>query len=222
LLSHYRVFARGVRFGAGAWDWPSQTRLLDDGAAEVRWPAADRPFALRARYRLLDPDTIEVETTVDATGALPAFEIFLASYFAETFTNAVVRTGSTAAPIWIEATPDRGDWQMFSRDAVAREIAGDGRWRMEPNPVAWKFPADYGGSLAHAQRRSVVGGLTADLQAPAGDAFAVALPQEHDGHRSLYFSLFGRDLAAGSVTTVRTRLHIALTVVTDPVRPAEK
>ena len=41
LFSHYRVFTRGKRYGGGAWDWPSESKLRDDGSVEVRWPAAD-------------------------------------------------------------------------------------------------------------------------------------------------------------------------------------
>jgi hypothetical protein len=38
------------------------------------------------------------------------------------------------------------------------------------------------------------------------DCFAIATPQENEGHRSLYLSLFGRDLAKGQTLRARTRL----------------
>src|SRR5450759_2996838 len=91
LLGYYRVFTAKHRYGAGAWDWPSQARLLPEGSVEVVWPAAaDRPFELKAVYRWRDPITLDLETMVKAQQDLPAFEVFLASYFQEAFTNSLV------------------------------------------------------------------------------------------------------------------------------------
>ncbi len=67
ILSFYRVFTTGQRYGAGAWDWPSTAKLLPDGAVQVTWPAAaERPFEMTALYRWKDPQTIDLETTVTA------------------------------------------------------------------------------------------------------------------------------------------------------------
>ena len=44
--------------------------------------------------------------------------------------------------------------------------------------------------------------------APREDCFAVAMPYGEDSHRSLYLSLFGRDLTSGQSVTARTRLVI--------------
>ncbi|UCF14405.1 MAG: hypothetical protein JSW59_13410, partial [Phycisphaerales bacterium] len=41
IFSHYRVFTTNQRYGHAAWDWPSQSRLLANGAVRVHWPAGD-------------------------------------------------------------------------------------------------------------------------------------------------------------------------------------
>ncbi len=210
LLSHYRVFTTGKRYGGGAWDWPSTAALLDDGRVEVRWPAAEgRPFALRATYRLASAATIEVETVVEAKAALSGFESFLASYFAPAFTNALVKVKAGGRTQLIAATPDKGDWQMYLRDPAARALAVDGRWKLEPNPVAWTFPAEFAGPTAEAQRRAPNLGLTATLQAPARVVFAIALPHQTEGHFSVYFSQFGRDLQPGETAHATVRLTLS-------------
>jgi hypothetical protein len=209
LLGHYRVFTKGVRYGGGAWDWPSTATLVDPRTVEVRWSAEDkRPFTLRAVYRLAKPSTIEVETVVEPSQELTAFEVFLASYFDRAFTNAVVlaRVGDQAD--FVEATPERGDWQMYARDEAARAVILDGRWRLEPNPVAWTFPFEFAGPVAMVQRRAEGAGVSAVLSAPATDCFAIALPQQTEGHYSLYLSLFGRTIPAGE--SVRTRAQLVV------------
>ncbi|UCE46250.1 MAG: hypothetical protein JSW47_11565, partial [Phycisphaerales bacterium] len=58
IFSHYRVFTTNQRYGHAAWDWPSQSRLLADGAVRVHWPADDdHPFELCAVYRWRTPNT---------------------------------------------------------------------------------------------------------------------------------------------------------------------
>jgi hypothetical protein len=44
--------------------------------------------------------------------------------------------------------------------------------------------------------------------APPQDCFAVLTPFGEEGHRSVYLSLFGRDLKAGETATARARLVI--------------
>lgn len=210
LLSHYRVFTTGKRYGGGAWDWPSTAALLDDGRVEVRWPAAEgRPFAMRATYHLVSTATVEVETVVEAKAALSGFESFLASYFAPAFTNALVKVQSGAGEEISAATAEKGEWQMYPRDAAARKLAGDGRWQLEPNPVAWTFPADLAGPTAEAQRRAPGLGLTAWIEAPTTDVFAIALPHQTEGHFSVYCSQFGRDLQPAETVHATVRLTLS-------------
>jgi hypothetical protein len=52
---------------------------------------------------------------------------------------------------------------------------------------------------------------TAILMAPPDDCFAISTPYEGEGHYSVYFSLFGRDIEAGQ--TARARLRLVVTKV---------
>jgi hypothetical protein len=209
LLGHYRVFTHGKRYGGGAWDWPSTVLQRDITTVEVNFADAEqRPFTLRAIYRLLKPSTIEVETVVTAREAITGFEVFLASYFEAAFTNAsvMVKTGGTED--LVDATRDRGDWQMYVRDAASRALAEDGRWRLEPNPVDWKFPFELAGPRMMAQRRAVGPGLSAMFTALTTDCFAVAMPYETEGHYSMYLSLFGRTLRPGETASAKAQLIV--------------
>jgi hypothetical protein len=95
---------------------------------------------------------------------------------------------------------------MFPRDAGAVRLIRDGRWKCPPNPVDWTIMPELAFPLA--VRREAGGGLAAVLMAPAGDAFAVSMPYGEEGHRSLYLSLFGRDLSPGRTASARARLVI--------------
>ena len=212
LLSYYRIFTANHRYGVGAWDWPSTATLLDDGAVEVRWPAAaDRPFELQATHRWVDPSSIDVETVVQVHTNVSRMEVFLASYFGEGFTNAAAYVKETAEsngkPTFLAAKKAFGEWLMYPRDASSADIIRDGRWRLQPNPVEWTILPVLKTPLAY--RRDPKTGLTAVLMAPPRDCFAIATPQEGEGHYSLYLSLFGRDLNAGESARARTRLWIA-------------
>lgn len=212
LFSHYRVFTTGKRYGVGAWDWPSEARLLPDGAAETRWPTAtNRAFEMRATYRWSRPDTLDLETTVIAQTNLPRFESFLASYFTEPFTNALALMADMPAgshtPRLLPADRSFGDWLMFPRDLGVLPLINDGRWTLEPNPVNWAIMPPLYRPLA--VRRDPLTGLNVVLMGLHADCFAVAMPYQTDGHYSVYLSLFGRDLKAGETAKAHTRLIVA-------------
>ena len=63
-------------------------------------------------------------------------------------------------------------------------------------------------------RKDDASGLAAVMMAPAEDCFAVATPYNKAppdgvaGHKSLYLSLFGRDLGAGQTARGRCRLVV--------------
>jgi hypothetical protein len=50
--------------------------------------------------------------------------------------------------------------------------------------------------------------LSALLMSPPEDCFAVLTPFESEPHRSMYLSLFGKDLKAGETASARARLVI--------------
>ena len=211
LFSHYRVFTRGKRHGGGAWDWPSTAKLRPDGAVEVLFPATpERPIELKALYRWAGPATLDLETAVRAVSDLEAFESFLASYFSAPFTNSSVyardSTSTPNRPRFVAADKPAGDWQIFPRDDAAAGLIQDGRWQLEPHPVAWVIRPPLARPLA--VRRAPGIGLTAILMAAPTDCFAIATPHESEGHYSTYLSLFGRDLKAGETARARARLVI--------------
>ncbi len=210
LLGHYRVFTTNKRYGTAAWDWPSEAQLAGDGSVQVRWPAStNRPFELHATYRIVQPDTIDLETEVEAKADLPKFESFVASYFTPGFTNAAVDTGGQGG--FTEADIAAGVWQAFPRDEAAVAIIKDGRWKLEPNPVDWVIRPALARPLGY-RRAPGPAESTAVLMSPRGDCFAILTPHETEPHYSMYLSLFGRDVKAGETA----RAHAGLTLASNP------
>ncbi len=219
LFSHYRVFTTNHRYGTAAWDWPSEAELKGDGSVAVRWPAAaDRPFELRALYRWASADTLELETTVVAKTNLMKFESFLASYFSDCFTNSAVwgRPGGEMKPRLINAEKSYGQWLAFPSDLDAIAIIQDGRWKFAPSPVEWTIMPRFVQPLG--VRRCAGSRLEAVLMVAPKDCFAIMTPQQTDPHRSMYFSLFGRDLRTGETAHARARLVIRKLPSGDPAK----
>jgi hypothetical protein len=217
LFSPYRMLAADARFGTAAWDWASRAKSLPDGAVEVQWTAdQEHPFDLAAVYRFSGPGTLDLNVTVEPRHDLRRFELFLASYF-QGFPACFAYVGQGPAaggqPAFMAAVKPAGDWQMFPRDAEAVQMARDGRWKRPPNPVQWQIMPRLAAPLA--LRRDAPSGLTAVLMAPADDCFAVSMPYGEEGHRSVYLSLFGRDLKAGQPASARARLVIG-PAISDP------
>jgi hypothetical protein len=214
LLSYYRVFTTNKRYGTAAWGWPSTSKLLPDGAIQVTWPQGDdRPFELGAIYRFSDASTLDVETIVKAGNDLGKFEVFLASYFHESFPLPQVfvtpEPKTVGKRTFLTAKESYGNWQMFPRDYDVLSIIRDGRWQKEPNPVDWKIMPPMAKPIA--LRRGPEPAPTAILMAPPEDCFAISTPYEGEGHYSMYFSLFGCDIKAGQ--TARARLRLVVTDV---------
>lgn len=209
LLSHYRMFDAQTRFGSGAWDWSGKGVLHEDGSASTLWSAdGDHPFDMRADYRWLSPGTIDVTTTVVPKRNLRRFEIFLASYWSGFPESRVYveKLPETGKPGFMAAVQSAGTWQMFPRDEAAIEMYRDGRWKRPPNPVDWTVMPHLAAPLA--MRRDSKSGLVCLVMARPEDCFAVATPFGEEGHRSIYLSLFGRDLDASQGATARVRLLV--------------
>jgi len=208
LVGHYRVLAANQRYMPDAWSLPSDAQLAPDGSVEVHWPAAaNRPFEMWAVYRWPAPAALDVETRVRPQEDLKDFESFLASYFAEPFTSSMVYA-KPQKEAFMAAVEANGQWQMFPRDPAAIRLIEDGRWKHPPNPVEWRIMPRL--ALPLSVRRDGASGITALLMAPAADCFAVSTPQQADGHRSLYLSLFGRDIRAGETARAQARLTIGI------------
>jgi hypothetical protein len=212
LFSHYRVFTQGHRYGVGAWDWPSQATLEEDGSVSVRWAAtADRSFEMKAHFRWVTTNTLDLETTVTAKANLIKFESFLASYFTPVFTNTAVC--ADAPEMFITARKEAGLRQAFPRDATASLVIKDGRWQFEPYPIDWVLMPKFSKALAF--RRAPGLDITAAVMSDPRECFAICTPDETDPHYSTYLSHFGRDIGVGERATARARM-IFLT------RPAEQ
>jgi len=214
VLSYYRVFTTNKRYGTAAWSWPGTSKLLPDGAVQVTWPEGDdRPFEMAAIYRFRDSSTLDVETIVKPGKDLDKFEVFLASYFHKAFPLPQVYVAASpeaeGKPAFLTAKKSFGDWQMFPRNEDVPPIIRDGRWQKEPNPVDWKIMPQM--AMPIALRRGSQAAPTAILMAPPDDCFAIATPYEGEGHYSMYFSLFGRDIKAGQTAKARLRLVVTNT-----------
>lgn len=208
LFSPYRLLTADARFGSGAWDWPSEAKLLADGSVQSHWlPDKIHPLEMTGVYRWTAPNVLDFTVTVKPQGDLRCFELFLASYF-DGFpcSLAYVRENPEAGgkPGLLEARKSVAPWQTFPRDDDAVRIYADGRWKRPPNPVNWKMMPKLAAPIA--LRRDAKSGLTAVLMAPADDCFAISTPHSDEGHRSVYLSLFGRDLKAGQSAVARARL----------------
>ena len=211
ILSYYRVFTTNKRYGTAAWSWPGTSKLLPDGAVQVTWPKADdRPFELAAIYRFRDSSTLDVETIVRPVRDLSKFEVFLASYFHESFPSTKVFVTPDPKTVgkrtFLTAKKSFGNWQMFPRDYDVVPIIRDGRWQKQPNPVDWKIMPLMAKPIA--LRRGSKAAPTAILMAPPDDCFAISTPYEGEGHYSTYFSLFGHDIEAGQTARARLRLVV--------------
>jgi hypothetical protein len=211
LLNPYRVFSRSKRYGTAVWDWPCTTERHADGAVKMDWDdGADRPFRLHATYRWRDPLTVELEMVVTARVDLPAFEVFVASWFDDAFTNASICVAGPGQPKPHFASVPRseGEWQIFPRSEAFLPVIQDGRWRIPPDPVDWAIRAPF--ALPVARRKAASSGLSGILMAPPEEVFAIAAPHDDERHHSLYLSLFGDDVAATETRRARIRLAVAV------------
>jgi hypothetical protein len=211
LFNHYRVFTQGRRYGYGARRWPSTAELHADGSVAVLWAATpERPFELRATYRWVSPNTIDLITTVRAETNLAVFEVFLASYYSSAFIDSQVwssrdpRGGSQAA--FVSAERELGEWLAFPRDLPATEVITDGRWALEPHPLAWTLLPHYEQPLAI--RRDPGSGITVIVMTRRDECFGVFTPYGEESHISNYLSLFGRDITPDESASAHSRLVV--------------
>ena len=105
----------------------------------------------------------------------------------------------------------KSGYVIYPRDEKALRMIQDGRWKIPPSPVDW----DVGPFLARpiCFRRDAQLDITVVLMSPAEDCFAISsawnpATPEAKGYRSLYLSLFGRNIQAGETAVARCRLLI--------------
>ncbi len=219
IFSYYRMFSTDTRHGEDLRRMPTVSRLLADGAVEVRWlPDSKLPVELSAVYRFSGADTLDLETTVVALRDLPRFEIYLSSYFSKNFRTAAYVKPSrhgTGSPelLSVDVNPlVEGSYLIFPRDADAVRMIFDRRWDFPPSPVHWSVTRWMAGPLG--VQRDPTSGVAALIMAPPKDCFAVAMPYNKTppdnvaGHHSTYLSLFGKDLKKGEKARARSRLVV--------------
>jgi hypothetical protein len=210
LLGFYRNFSGKTRFGTALWDRASTSKLLANGAVQIHWPAdKDNPFAITAIYRWVNASTMDLETQVKPAQDLPAFEVFLASYFNKEFpaTSVLVKNKNpqhTPPAKFIEAQESGGTWQMYPRDVQVKSLITDGRWEQNPHPVNWEIREFLAAPIG--LRRHEPSGLKVIVMTRPQDCFAIATPCKKETHYSLYFSLFGRDITKDKTIRAHTRL----------------
>jgi len=220
VFSYYRVFTTNQRYGHAAWEWPSDSKLLPDGAVQIFWFAEpNQPVEITATYRLSSQAAIDVETIVKAQKDLPHFEVFLASYFTEAFPGSRVYVDKNpkaeGKPGFMAAEKSFGDWLMFPRAEDVLPIIQDGRWEKEPNPVKWTIMPCLAAPIG--VRQTAAGNLAVVLMAPPEDCFAISTPYQGEGHYSTYLSLFGRDVRAGQTVKAHCRLVIGAGLSSDRI-----
>jgi hypothetical protein len=202
LLTHYRLFSENQRYLPDAYNWGCVAKALPDGSVEITWtPDEQHPFALKAVYTWAASNILDVATTVTAQCDLKKFESFLGSYF-----NGFPIAYGYGTDGFVQITKKEGDWVCFPRDEASDKLLRDGRWEKPPHPVNFKRIAYYGEPLV--MRKDPASGLTAIIMSVRNDCFATLMPYGEDGHRSLYLSLFGRDLKRGESMTAQARLVI--------------
>ena len=236
VFSFYRVLGSNKRFGKNARDWPTTSRLLADGAVEASWaPAQDHPLEITGVHRWSAPDTLDLEITVKPQQDMPRFELFMSSYLGQPFMASIYLKPDGESGVQPRFVPvDRESFEaagreelalqpppgtraakgyvMFPRDADALKMIRDGRWFIGSNPVAWSIERWLAAALF--LRRDAAGGLTAVMMAPPGDCFAISSPWnpptvDAGGYRSIYLSLYGRDLRAGETARASCRFVLA-------------
>ena len=214
IFSFYRVLTTNGRYGKTARDWPTQPKVAKNGAVSVYWPATEEhPVEIFGLYRWTRSDTLDLEIGVKPQREMPMFELFMSSYFGKTFLARVYTKRRGASEPSFEPidkktkTPDR--YVMYPRDDEAVAMIRDGRWKIGSNPVDWAVEPYLAAPLV--LRRDTKNGLVAIMMCPPDDCFAVASPwnpatPDAGGYRSIYLSLFGRDLKAGETAQAKCRL----------------
>ena len=211
IFNHYRVFTVGKRYGYGARRWPGSAILAEDGTVHVFWPRTKyRPFELSAIYTIKALNIIDLTTKVKAEEDLKNFEVFLASYLNNQFTESKVwaypSSSANTEPIFISAKKELGEWLSFPRDEDALAIINDGRWKLEPHPLEWLTVSNY--ALPLMVRQNPESGIAVVAITKRSDCFGVFTPHNTEKHFSHYMSLFGYNIDKGDSAQVHSRLVI--------------
>lgn len=231
LLVPYRFLTTLKRYGFASWEWPRTGKVLDNGAAELRWLAAtNRPFVFSTTYRWKTADTLDMTVAFTPNINMEKFELFLGSYFrAFTKTMAYVQDAGNGRPGFLDAPKNKGGMQLFPRNEEVMSVIKDGRWKYPPLPNDWSFrnlssdhaspshrsknpayPAYWSFRPAYqaplGMRQEPKSGVTVLLMAPPADCIALSMTQQEAWLGAFYLNLWGKDVRKGQTLTSRPRL----------------
>jgi len=130
------------------------------------------------------------------------FEVQITSYFDSGFPVATVATAGET----LTSPAALGTWHAFPRDERATAIIADGRWQQGSHPVAFAIRPPY--TAPRSERKHVTLPLTAILDSPPADCFALYTAHDGEAHFSSYHALFGRTVPAGESATARVSLRL--------------
>jgi hypothetical protein len=220
VLNLFLLFSTNLCLGT-AREKDRQVQQID-GGVRVTWPPTDDHRAeLIADYLFKEPNIIDLVVTIRSNWPYPAYELFLSNYFDPTMRPYVYLEGSPYAsppdvPTWVAPEVNEvfvGTGLVFPRDQHASQRSVDGRWNRIWALYQWNPQRYYEEPVlfqSDPEQR-----VAAVLMSRREDCFAVICgydsPNLEDPFKSqnpLYLSLFGDDLVAGSVRTVKARLQV--------------
>lgn len=222
LLALYRLLCRDGWLGE-ARETHHSVQEHDDGVTLTWAPNPLHQVLLSGRIRIREEDAIDLAVEVVGCAAYERYEVFISNYFHSDLRPGVyvppepgetivhddtVRIEPVLHPVY------RGLYVTFPRDEAAAHLFTDGRWRRGRNFARFLAARFYARPLAYY--RHPAAGVDAVLMGRREDLAAVSMAYAPAGgdiddvaeHRSLYASLWGRDLRPGAVWRTALRLQV--------------
>ena len=199
---------------------PHTVTPTDDGIVVQFQPTAAHHAQLQVTVSIAEEDSIDCTIDVTSHAYYPDYEVMISAYFAEGLRPAVyigpgVR-GATTELEWVAPVENpvyRDMYLAFPRDERAASLLSDGRWQRGRHFTRFAGARYYGlplGVYAHDDSD-----LDVLLMGRPEDVFAVSMAYHSDNplddvgqHRSLYLSLFGRDIYPGQRIRTTCRMQL--------------
>lgn len=219
MMNLYRVYGARETFGA-LRDDQAEVEQLKDGA-RLTWAATEeRPVKVMATWRVTGPAQIDLEVVAVPERVIENFEILPATYVDVLMEKGMYAVGDGEGDVEIlrtmETPGERPQYPFFPLGEKARTMQ-EASGRMGSS---WEWP-----SYVHAGEAALPVIFAENdeveivLMSDPGTTSAVCVtprpaegePEEWNSvgqHSALYFSLFGRDVAAGEECKARMRLVV--------------
>ena len=219
LLNLYRVYGVGETFGS-LRDDEAQVHPQENGA-RLTWPASKaRPADITATYTLTGQSQIDVIVEATPTREIKNFEILPATYLPVEWEKYVYLQDGDCSSLTLLRPPGNKEddikypfYPMSETDRIAQEQSGriTSSW-------AWKtiLPDGYAALPIVFAGNDQIQVIQFTNPESVSAVCATPKPESRDPaewnsvgqHSALYFSLFGRDVAAGETVTARIRLRV--------------